>query len=370
MVSMRYSDFEEDFHSKDRKHSRKERKLAQQADRSKFKKTDTVAKVSEVIDPHLKRGRIIAITGEGSWVDCGGSIYLCSLKGQLKKEVIKVKNLLAVGDFVHFAVTAEKEGAIAQIEERYSVLARTDISGRKEQLIATNIDQAVIIASFVHPTLKPALIDRYLIAAEKGNLHPVLVVNKIDLLAEASPEEQSRFKEFLSVYELLGFPILCLSTKNGTGVEALRSLLVGKTSVFSGQSGVGKSSILNACFGLTLKTGDVAQKTSKGTHTTTTARLIPLPGGGYCVDTPGIRSFGVWSLQKEEVLKHFTDIAVFAEDCRYKDCTHRTEPECAVQAALKRADLSCLRYESYSSLLDEATGGIDNRTKRKQEPIE
>lgn len=368
---MRYSDFEEDFHSKDRKHSRKERKLAQQGDRSKYKKTDLEApKTPEVLDPHLKRGRVIAITGEGSWVDCEGIIYLCSLKGQLKKEVMRVKNLLAVGDFVHFSLAGEKEGSIAQIEERYSVLARTDITGKKEQLIATNIDQAIIIASFVNPTLKPALIDRYLIAAEKGNLHPILVVNKIDLLAEASPEEQARFKEFLSVYELLGFPILCLSTRSGTGVEALRSMLTGKTSVFSGQSGVGKSSLLNVCFGLALKTGDVAEKTAKGTHTTTTARLIPLPGGGYCVDTPGIRSFGVWSLQKEEVLSHFTDIAVFAEECKYKDCTHRTEPDCAVRKALDRGDLSHLRYESYSSLLDEATGGIDNRTKRKQEPIE
>ncbi len=363
-----YSDFEEDFHSKDRKQGRKDRKLAQSGDRSKFKKTDLTAKVAEILDPHLKRGRVIAITGEGSWVDCEGATYLCSLRGQLKKEVMRIKNLLAVGDFVRFDPAGEGEGTIIQIEERYSVLARTDITGRKEQLIATNIDQVIIIASFLNPPLKPALIDRYLIAAEKGNLHPILIINKVDLLSEASQEEQERFREFLSVYELLGFPILSLSTKTGAGIEALHSLLVGKTSVFSGQSGVGKSSLLNSCFGLQLKTGPMDQKTAKGTHTTTTARLIPLPGGGYCVDTPGIRSFGVWSLQKEEVLSHFTDIAAFATDCRYKDCAHRKEPNCAVQKALEEGNLSQLRYESYSSLLDEATGGIDNRTKRKQEP--
>lgn len=352
-------DYEEEFHSRDRKQWRKERKQAQASDRSKFKKTDQVKKEAELIDPTLKRGRVVAISGEGSWVDCDGKRYLCSLKGLLKKERMQAKNIIAVGDFVRFS----EEGAISHIEERYSFLARTDISGKKEQLIAVNVDQAIISISVVNPPLKPALVDRYLIAAEKGNIHPVIVVNKVDLLGDA-PEENERYREFVAAYEKLGFPILSISTTERTGLDALRALLKGKTSVFSGQSGVGKSSLINACYGLNMKIGELMHKTAKGTHTTTTAELISLPDGGYCVDTPGIRSFGIWKLQKEEVIAHFADLTGF--NCKYPDCNHISEPGCGVLAALKEGRISRLRYESYRTLLDEAIGGSDNRAKRKE----
>lgn len=363
MTRDRYDD-EEEFHAKDRKHWRKERKHAQQTDRSKFKKTDQEKKEPEALDPNLKRGRVVAISGEGSWVDSDGVRFLCSLKGLFKKEKMQSKNLIAVGDLVRFEPTSEKEGNILQMEERYSFLGRMDISGKKEQLIAVNVDQVIIAVSVVNPDLKPALVDRYMIAASKGNIQPIIVVNKIDLLESASEAERTRYHEFLSAYEPLGFPILSLSTTTGVGVEALRSLLKNKTSVFSGQSGVGKSSLLNACFGLSLKTGGLAQKTFKGTHTTSTAELISLPEGGYCVDTPGIRSFGIWALKKEDVISHFHDLER-ASGCKYPDCAHLSEPGCAVLQALEEGQLPRIRYESYCSLLDEATGGADNRTKRK-----
>ena len=330
-------DHEEEFHSRDRKHWRKERKHAQQTDRSKFKKTDLdqTKKETEEIDPNLKRGRVVAISGEGSWVDADGTRFLCSLKGLFKKEKMQAKNLIAVGDLVRFAPSGEKEGNIVHIEERYSYLGRTDISGKKEQLIAVNVDQVIIAISVVNPVLKPALADRYMIAAAKGNIHPILVVNKVDLLNAADEEEKNRYREFLAAYEPLGFPILSVSTETGVGIEALRSLLKDKTSVFSGQSGVGKSSLINACFGLNLKTGGLAQKTFKGTHTTSVAELIPLPDGGYCVDTPGVRSFGVWDLQKQDVIAHFHDIFDLAAGCKYPDCSHLSEPQCAVLRALE-----------------------------------
>lgn len=352
-------DHEEDFHSQDRKKWRKERKHAQETDRSKYKKTDQIQKQIEPADPLLKRGQVVAITGEGSWVDCAGTRYLCSLKGLLKKEMLQSKNILAVGDYVRF----NDEGAISFIEKRYSFLSRTDISGKKEQLIAVNVDQAIIAVSFLNPALKAALVDRYLIAAEKGNLQPIIVINKIDLLDEATPEERLRYQQFLASYEPLGFPILSVSTVNKTGLEALKSLLKDKTSVLSGQSGVGKSSLINACYGLNLRTGDLAQKTAKGTHTTTRAQLLPLPGGGYCVDTPGVRSFGIWKLQKEEVVGHFPELRHL--DCKYPDCQHINEPGCGVLKALEQKTISSLRYESYRTLLDEATGKTDNWTKRK-----
>jgi len=351
---MKYYDHEEDFHSRDKKQFRKERRIIQKNDRSKFKKSDQdQPTIKEEIAHHLSRGRVISITGEGSWVDFEGKIYLCSLKGLFKKDLQKIKNLIAVGDWVRFSIISEKEGIIVQIEERTSFLSRSDISGKKEQLIAVNIDQAIISTSLANPPLKPPLIDRYLIAAEKGKMHPIIVINKIDLLDSCSPEEKLCYEEFIQCYERLGYPILSVSTKTGVGIEALRSLLQNKTSVFSGQSGVGKSSLLNACFHLTLRTGDLAQKTFKGSHTTTTAQLLSLPEGGYCVDTPGIRSFGIWDLTKEEINNHFLDITTVAQNCKYLDCSHNKEPHCAVLTAVEQEKIAPIRYQSYQSLIAE-----------------
>jgi ribosome biogenesis GTPase len=353
---VKHYDHEEDFHSRDKKQFRKERRVATQADRSKYKKTDqSRGEEKEEIAHHLDRGRIISISGEGSLVDFEGKQILCSLKGFLKKDTGKQKNLVAVGDWVRFT----KEGAIVQVEERTSTLARTDISGRKEQLIAVNVDQVVISVSVIGPALKPSLIDRYLIAAEKGNIRPIIAINKIDLLETAGEEERDVYRNFLAAYEPLGLPILSVSALTGTGIEALRSLLKDKTTVFSGQSGVGKSSLLNACFGLQLKTGDLAQKTEKGSHTTTMASLMPLPGGGYCVDTPGIRSFGIWELTRRSIADHFTDIARFAAKCKFVDCSHVNETECAVLKAIEKKKLPSIRYESYLSLLAEIESGIE-----------
>ena len=366
---MKHYDYEEEFHGRDRKKYRKERKIAQSLDRSKYKKTDLEEPKKVEVATHLPRGRITAITGEGSWVDCEGKSYLCILKGLLKKEKGQMKNLIAVGDWVRFEPNGEKEGQIIQIEDRYSFLSRTDISGTKEQLIAVNIDQAIIAVSIVNPPLKPALVDRYLIAAERGNIHPIIAINKIDLLPEARPEEQALYQEFLAVYEPLGYPILSISSETREGLDALKSLLQNKISVFSGQSGVGKSSLLNVCYGLELKTGGLAQKTRKGSHTTTTASLIPLPGGGYCVDTPGIRSFAIWNLQKQEIVRHFKDLGKFAAKCKFPDCTHLEEPKCAVLKAVEKNKISPLRYNSYQSLMSDCRGGPDQRTRKKMEEL-
>ncbi|MCC6127598.1 MAG: ribosome small subunit-dependent GTPase A [Chlamydiae bacterium] len=354
-------DEEEEFHAKNRKQSRKDRRHAQETDRSKFKKTDLKPK-SNVFDTSLPKGRVVAISGEGAMVEvAGGHRGLYSLKGLLKNEKMQAKNLIAVGDIVRL-----ESDAICHVEERTSYLSRHDITGRKEQLIAVNIDQVLITVSVVSPQLKPSLVDRYIIAAKKGRMHPGLIINKIDLLKDASEEERLLFEAFMATYEPLGFPILSVSTQTGVGIEALRSLMNHKSSVFSGQSGVGKSSLINAAFGLSLKTGDLAQKTSKGSHTTSKAELLSLPGGGYCVDTPGVRSFGIWGIEKEDVKNHFTDLQVFAPRCKFPDCTHIQEPHCAVQEALQEGQISEIRYESYRSLLAEALGDIDNWTRDKQ----
>jgi ribosome biogenesis GTPase len=359
-------DSEEDFHAQDRKQFRKERRLLQESDRSKYKKTNLVAKPVAAIPEGALRGRVMAVTGEGIWVECKEVRILCKLKGLLKKEKLQAKNLVAVGDYVWFEPEGATSGSIVHVEERRSLLARADVTGRKQQLIAVNVDQVFIVVSVLEPTLKPALVDRYLIAAYKGHLHPVIVVNKIDLLDE-SEDEQERYEEFLAAYEPLGIPILSLSSHTGVGIDAFKFLMKDRTSVLAGQSGVGKSTLLNIAFQMSRRTGELTTKTFKGAHTTSVAELIALPEGGYCIDTPGIRSFGLWQLTREDVASHFKEIAALAEHCHFANCTHVFEPKCAVLEALKQGDVAMIRYESYCSLLDEALGGLDNRTKRKLE---
>ena len=345
-MSERHFFEEEHFHSKDRK-------VHQRKDRPKNRSNTPVER------QNAKAGRVVAITGEGVWVQTDQVRVLCSLRGTIKKEA---KNPIAVGDLVQYVPS---EGSIFHIEPRYSVLSRTEIRGAKEQIIAVNIDQALIILSLASPPLKPSLLDRYLIAAEHGQIHPIIVVNKIDQWENCSSDEKKMYQEFLQSYEPLGYPIISVSAKTGVGIEPLRELMKNKTSVIVGQSGVGKSSLLNTAFGLTLRTGDLTQKTFKGSHTTTTAELLSLPGGGFCIDTPGIRSFEVWNLEKTDLSRHFREFLPFASDCKYPDCTHREEPQCNVRKALEQGKLSLLRFASYENLLRELIAGIDNRTKRK-----
>lgn len=343
---------EEDFYGNERKQHRKDRKIAIAKDRSKYKKSDQdQIKKRALSQPaeydQLQRGRVLAIKPEGIFVDSEGIVYTCTLKGSLKHDKSQLKNLIAVGDFVRFS----PQGAILMIEERRSILSRADnLSQRKEQLIAVNIDQVLITASLVAPSLKPSLIDRYIIAAEKGKMQPIIVLNKIDLL-EQSKEEKALFESFLNAYRPLGIPIFPVSTKTGEGVAELKEAMQGKTSVFSGQSGVGKSSLINAVFGTQLLTGEIVEKTGKGSHTTTTTQLIPIEGGGFCIDTPGIKSFGVWDLDPEELQSYFSEIQAVSEGCRFPNCMHLQEPGCAVKEAVEKGEISLLRFDSYCALM-------------------
>ncbi len=345
--------YEEHFHGSDRKLSRNERKLAIKQDRSKYKKTDLDKKKkkesgSEEISKTALRGRVLGIYPEGIVVDSEGAIYRCQIKGSLKKDKNDTKNLVAVGDFVLF----EPEGnLIFKTEPRRSVLSRADnLLRRKEQLIAVNIDQVIITGSAFSPPFKPFLLDRYIIAAQKGNMDPVIVINKIDLV------QTKEDKEFIDlckgIYERLGIPFLQVSVHTGEGIDELKERMKGKSSVFSGQSGTGKSSLINAVTGSSLKTGELAAKTDKGSHTTTTTSLIPLEGGGFCVDTPGIRSFGVWDLDQDEIEHYFTEIKDASLRCKFPSCSHLSEPECAVKQAVEKGEISDIRLASYFALLD------------------
>lgn len=365
--------FEEEFHSREKQESRKERKLAIAKDRSKYKKSDQdqlKKRAEPVPEESLLRGRVLSITVEGVKVKSGESFYLCSLRGVLKKETSQLKNLVAVGDFVRFLPKGEGEGVIYSLEERQTILSRADnLSRKKEQLIAVNISQVYITTSVISPPLKPFLIDRYIIATEKGGMTPLIVVNKIDLLDNCPPGMErttwelakTEYAEFKATYSLLGFPFYEVSASSGAGLEALKKSMEGKTSVFSGQSGVGKSSLINAILGTEISVGALSSKTMKGSHTTTTTQLIPLEGEGFCIDTPGITSFGLWKLEPHEVSAYFPDIAAVSQNCKFPDCTHLKEPGCAVQQALETGGISSLRFASYYALMMSLEAEHKNR---------
>lgn len=350
----KHFDEEEAFHGRETKESRKERKILSKKDRSKFKKTD-LDKQKKVIpnDPDLRRGRVLAIMADGILVDFDDQLYTCSLRGVLKKENQRIKNLVAVGDFVLFYPQEDLTGSIAFVEERQSILSRAEqVSRQKEQLIAVNIDQVLITASVVLPPLKPTLIDRYIIASLKGNMMPILVINKIDLLEE-NEEEKALFEEVVEIYQALEIPVYPVSTLTEEGIDALHRAMEGKSSVFSGQSGAGKSSLINTLTGTSLLTGAVIERTRKGAHTTTSSHLLPIDGEGFCVDTPGIKSFGMWDLKIEEVQTYFFEINEIAQHCKFPDCSHMREPSCAVQDALESGEISRLRFDSYCALITD-----------------
>lgn len=355
---------EADYLGEDRKSGKKQRKIASAKDRSKYKKTDRdkvlkKEEPTETTHPHLLKGRILSITPQGMIVDYENQTIVCTLRGILKKEKSQLKNLATVGDLVYFEKSQEGTGSIHQIAERKSVLSRADnLSRRKEQLIAANIDLVIITTSVVSPALKPPLIDRYIIATQKGGMTPVIVVNKIDLLEDDSidpailEKERELYTEFLEAYRRAGLCVLGASVVSGEGITLLQEIMKDKASVFSGQSGVGKSSLINAATGLQLRTGGVVEKTGKGAHTTTTANLLRLPFGGWCIDTPGIKSFGLWALMKDEIEPHYSEIHEAGRECKFPNCTHLHEHDCAVVAAVKEGKIPLLRYQSYQSLME------------------
>ncbi|HJT78575.1 MAG TPA: ribosome small subunit-dependent GTPase A [Gemmataceae bacterium] len=290
------------------------------------------------------RGRVVRVHGLQSVVETeDGRQFRCAVRRLLRTLATDERNIVAPGDHVSFRPAGGEEGVIERVEPRHGLLTRA--SKRREHVIAANVDQVVIVASLAEPDLKPHLIDRYLASAEQGGLAPVVCLNKADLV-DAAP-----YEPVVGLYSQLGIPTLLTSAADGRGIGRLRELLRGRQTVFSGQSGVGKSSLLNAVSpGLGLRVREVSETTQKGRHTTTTAELLRLDFDAWVFDTPGIRQFQLWDIIPEEVEGFFPEFRPFVHLCAYPDCTHTHENRCAIKRAVDRRQISVSRYTSYLGL--------------------
>jgi ribosome biogenesis GTPase len=276
-----------------------------------------------------------------------GETYQCATRRILKTLATDQRHVVAAGDRVLFRPERNNEGVIERVEPRHGVLCRTS-RGRQHVLVA-NVDQLLIISSAAEPVIKPHLIDRFLVTAEKWRIAPVICINKIDLINPAD------MQPLVGVYARMGYRVVLLSVQNETGVDEIRDLVRGRQSVFMGQSGVGKSSLLNLIeTNLQLRVNVVSEETKKGKHTTTAAQLIPLEMGGYVVDTPGLRQFQLWDIIPEEVIGFFRDLRPYVNLCQYPDCTHTHEGNCAIKHAVADGALDARRYESYCQMFTES----------------
>ena len=308
-----------------------------------------------------RRGVVLSGTG-GNWrvrVD-DSSLVDATLRGRLKRDIPDTPRRdsdadrlkLAVGDLV--LVEPDARGgawAICEILPRRSRLARRAPGGAYgERIVAANVDQVVVVFAVAKPEPHVRMLDRFLVIAEANALAARIIVNKIYLAS--GREAHERF----APYERAGYPVHFTSTKRGDGLPGVRAMLDGRVSVFSGPSGVGKSSLLNALFpGLALPVGEISESVNKGRHTTVGATMIPLPNeqGGYVVDTPGLREVGMWALSAEHLDACFPELRPYVTHCRFADCTHTVEPGCAVKEAVERGEVSLERFGSYLKLRDE-----------------
>lgn len=308
-----------------------------------------------------RRFKGLVVKNTGAWYTVlpegerpGGPVVNCKIKGAFRLKGIRTTNPVAVGDIVEVALAADGSAWITDIEPRTNYIIRRASNLSKEaSILASNVDQALLVATLKHPTTATTFIDRFLATAEAYRVPAVLVVNKTDLLTE--PEDRELLEGVEALYSQIGYRVIPLSARTGEGMEALRSILAGKKSLFSGNSGVGKSTLINELIpGLDLRTAEISDIHDQGMHTTTFSEMFPLPGGGWIIDTPGVRGFGTIEMNPKEVSHYFPEIFKAAEGCRYGDCSHTIEPGCAVLDALRDHRIAHSRYASYMSILADA----------------
>ncbi len=305
------------------------------------------------------KGLVIKNTGSCYMVKTdGGDCVSCKIKGNFRLRGIRTTNPVAVGDNVEISETAPDGTAyITAIDARRNyIIRRASNLSKESHIIAANIDIAFLIVTIKEPETSTTFIDRFLATAEAYGIKAVIIINKTDLLDE---EEREYADALRYLYTSIGYDVITMSATSNNAAEGISRILElasGRIALFSGNSGVGKSTIINLLIpGIDLKVGSISATHHTGMHTTTFSEMFPLPGGGYLIDTPGIKGFGTIDFDKSQVAHYFPEIFRTSADCRYHNCTHTHEPGCAVREAVENSLISQSRYTSYLSILDDAT---------------
>ena len=297
----------------------------------------------------------LVIKNTGSWYTVrtdDGQIIESKIKGNFRLKGIRSTNPIAVGDLVTLIVNKEGTAFISSIDERRNYIVRKSQNlSKQSHIIAANVDQAFLLVTVSHPETSTMFIDRFLASAEAYSVPVTLVFNKKDLLTD---DELHLQQMMITLYDTVGYPCFAVSATTGEGVEPVRAALQDKITVLSGNSGVGKSTLINSILPhVGLRTAEISDAHDTGMHTTTFTEMLPLPEGGYIIDTPGIKGFGSFDMEPEEITSYFKEIFRFSKDCRFNNCTHTHEPGCAVRHAVEDHYIAESRYQSYLSMLED-----------------
>lgn len=297
----------------------------------------------------------LVIKNTGSWYSVKtdtGKVVECKIKGNFRLKGIRSTNPVAVGDNVEIALNSEGTAFITHIEERRNYIIRKSQNlSKQSHILAANVDQAFLIVTVNYPQTSTTFIDRFLASAEAYSVPVVLVFNKCDILSD---DERHYQQSVIHLYETIGYECREVSATTGEGVDGLHALLKGKITLLSGNSGVGKSTLINKILPeANLRTAEISDAHNTGMHTTTFSEMLELPEGGYIIDTPGIKGFGTFNMEPEELTSYFPEIFHFSKDCKFSNCTHTHEPGCAVLKAIDDHFIAQSRYQSYLNMLED-----------------